>query len=610
MRRIIAILLLLLLPAALAAQEAPPSKEMIEALEKALKTYSKDQKNLTRDDRSRLEAFVKEKYGATILASVKKILDRADGNHDGLLTLGEWAAYRKGATAIDPALCLKILVPMRDGVKLATYVTLPQTNGAHPVLLTRTPYRAGFAVRAGYVNIQQDMRGRFASEGENFPFNGCGWGEWQDGIDTLAWIRRQSWCDGKVGTYGASACGITQNLLAGAEPEGLRAQYIVVAAANLYEQAAYTGGALRKCQIENWLTGNKFDPKALALFAAHPLQDAFWLPYDSTTRFERMDLPAVHCGGWYDTFSQGTLDSFVGRQTRGKANARGNQRLVMGPWAHNGATRDGKCGELFYPDSALPPAYSEAKWFEYWLKGAENGVAGQKAVAYYVMGDTLAPGAPGNLWRFVDAWPPKSAETPYYLGGGRLTPSEAQPGAETFVFDPKDPCPTIGGRNLTIARGPMNQNPVEGRSDVLRYDSEPLAAPLEVTGRVRARIFISTTAKDTDVSVRLCDVHPDGKSFLVVDGMQRLRLHASTTNAVAIEAGKIYEAVVDLWSVSQIFNKGHRLRVSVTSANFPRYDVNPGTGLPWTAGGATLPQTNTIYASKACPSRILLPTPL
>jgi hypothetical protein len=611
MRPIAAILLLFLLGVPLAAQEPPPRKEMIEALEKALRIYSQDQKNLTRADRKKLEAFVEQKYGAAILSTVKKLLDQADADRNGLLTLDEWMAFRKPGGVVDAGLSLKIMVPMRDGTKLATYVSLPQSNGSHPVLLMRTPYRAGFAARGAYVNIQQDMRGRFASEGENLPFNGCGWGELQDGVDTLAWILKQPWCNGRVGTYGASACGITQNLLAGAEPVGLSAQYITVAAANLYQQAAYMGGALRKCQIENWITGNKYDPKALALFSAHPLEDEFWAPYDSTARFERMDLPAVHSGGWYDTFLQGTIDSFLGRQLRGNTNAHGRQKLVIGPWAHNGATRDGKCGELSYPNSAFPAAYSESRWFDFWLRGASNGIDREKAVAYYVMGDTLSQGAPGNVWRFVDAWPPAAEETPFYLGGGTLSrKTEGAPVAsDTFVFDPKNPCPTIGGRNLTIARGPMNQNAVESRGDFLRYDSEPLASPVEITGRVRARIFLATSARDTDVSVRLCDVHPDGKSFLVVDGMQRLRMHASTSNAVPIVSGKVYEAVIDLWSVSMVFNRGHRIRVAITAANFPRFDVNPGTGLPWAEGGQTMPQTNTIHRSKAYPSRILLPMP-
>ena len=252
------------------------------------------------------------------------------------------------------------MVAMGDGVKLATDVYLPQGSGPFPVVFTRTPYdrlkAEGMApglVSAGYALVAQDMRGRFASGGENLPFIGCGWVEHQDGAESIAWINKQNWANGKICTVGGSAAGITQNLLAGAAPRGLTAQYITVAAASMYHDATYVGGALRKCQIENWTRTNRFDPKADEIMRAHPSYDAYWQGFDTRLKFNVMNTPAVHVGGWFDTFAQGTINSFVGRQHHGAEGARGTQKLVMGPWTHAiGKNENG--AELIFPDAQMP----------------------------------------------------------------------------------------------------------------------------------------------------------------------------------------------------------------------------------------------------------------
>jgi len=509
-----------------------------------------------------------------------------------------------------------VMVPMSDGVKLATDIYPPAGKGPFPVVLTRTPYgrktggAASIGAVAGYVMIVQDMRGRFDSEGENLPFIGCGWADHHDGADTIAWILKQEWCSGKVGTMGGSACGITQNLMAGAAPEGLAAQFIRVAAANLYGDAAYVGGAFRKEQVDGWTKANKFDPKAYLLWQAHPAYDEYWQKFDSTTKFAVMNVPAIHVGGWFDTFAQGTIDEFVGRQYKGAEGAKGRQKLVMGPWDHGG-WRLGKQGELVFLDSAAPNAYNELRWFDCLLKGKDNGIMKEPAVAYYAMGDTETPKAPGNQWRYSDVWPIPCTETPcYLLKGGKLStgkPSAAEPQYEEYTFDPNDPCPTIGGRNLNIKRGPMNQNPIEARKDVLNFTTDPLTEPVEVTGRVLAKVFISPSGFDTDLSVRLCDVYPDGKSYLMADGMLRLRYRGSPAKEELLKPGQLCEAGVDCWSTSIVFNKGHRIRVTVTSSNYPRFDVNPGTGKGWTDLCQRVKQTNRIYCDAEHPSRILLP---
>jgi len=508
------------------------------------------------------------------------------------------------------------MVAVSDGVKLATDVYLPVGNGPFPVLLTRTPYnRAGGlgtkpATDRGYVVVIQDMRGRFGSEGENLPFIGCGWADHADGADTVAWILQQPWCNGKVGTVGGSACGITQNLLAGAAPKGLAAQFIGVAAGNLYADTAYVGGAFRKEQIENWTSLNKFDPKARELFKAHPCYDEFWEKFDTTRRFPVMDVPAIHVGGWFDTFLQGTIDQFLGRQYHGAEGARGRQKLVLGPWVHGGY-QQGRAGDLAFPNNQYPRAYDQERWFDCLLKGQDNGILAEPAVAYYVMGDVEAAGAPGNEWRHADVWPIPCAETPYYFqkdgGLAPARPSAAAPAFEEYAFDPADPCPTLGGRNLTIRKGPINQNEIEVRKDLVNFTSEALTEPLEVTGRIAARVFVSSSAADTDLSVRFCDVYGDWRSFPMAEGMLRLRHRNSFTANEPLKPGEIYEVTVDCWSISVVINKGHRIRVTVTSSNYPRFDLNPGTGKPWTEGCPFVRQTNRIYCDGEHPSRIILP---
>ena len=524
------------------------------------------------------------------------------------------------STALALVLCAPLLaagprthnVPMTDGVTLATDVYLPQGKGPWPVILSRTPYsrrRGGgrHITAGGYVYVSQDMRGRFDSQGRNMPFIGCGWHDHRDGADTVAWIRAQPWCNGVVGTTGASAGGITQNLLAGTAPKGLAAQYIVVAAASLYHHATYIGGAFRYSQTVGWLRSNRFSGDALKLMALHPAYDEYWHAYDSTRKHSVITAPAVHVGGWFDTFSQGTIDSFVGRQYHGGASARGTQKLVMGPWAH-GVGRP--AGELRFPDIRPPARYGQKRWFDYTLKGVKNGMMADKAVAYYVMGDARGRDAPGNAWRYADRWPVPATQTPYYFrGDGTLTTAKPddKKASRQYTFDPASPCPTVGGRNLNLPSGPRNQNAIEQRGDLLNFTTAPLGKPVEVTGRIRATIHVASSAVDTDLSVRFCDVYPDGSSYLMAEGMLRLRYRDSLSKPTPLTPGTVYAVSVDCWSTSVVVNTAHRIRVSVTSSNWPRFDVNPGTGRPATPSGKAVKQTNRISCDAAHPSRIILP---
>jgi predicted acyl esterase len=564
-------------------------------------------------ERTRAVELVQKVYGAQWARQVDDLFARAAAP-DQSVSADHWR--QQVDTFTKPPLLQTERVAMRDGIHLATDIHRPPGTGPFPVILSRTPYsrvkaakQADGFTRSGYVFVLQDMRGRFDSEGENLPFVGCGWGEHQDGVDTIAWLKEQPWCNGRIGTIGVSAGGITQNLLACAHPEGLVAQSITVAAASFYTDASYIGGAFRKADVENWLTGNKFAAQALEITHAHPSYDDYWRLLDTTTKFEVMNVPAVHIGGWFDMFAQGTINEFVGRQHQGGPGSRGAQKLVMGPWHH--AIGKMPAGELTFPGAnGVPEVYRSERLFDHYLRGVDNGFEKAPAVAYYVMGDTSTPGAPGNEWRYANDWPVPAQETPLYLTGTKELSFTAPSATDAFLeytFDPANPCPTTGGNNLTIDRGPMDQRKIEARPDAVVFTSAPLEHPLEITGRIIAKVFLSSSAVDTDLSVRLCDVYPDGRSMLIAEGIQRLRYRHSREVPEPLTPGNIEEVTVDCWSTSLIYNTGHRLRVTITSSNYPRFDINPGTGAAWSDGGAKVPQTNRIFCYAAHPSRLLAP---
>jgi hypothetical protein len=508
------------------------------------------------------------------------------------------------------------MVPMSDGVKLATDVYLPSGAGPWPVILSRTPYGkngargAAAATKGGYAIVLQDIRGRFESEGKGMAFINDGWGRNQDGYDTVEWVAKQPWCNGKIGTNGGSYLGCVQNLLVCTRPPHLVCSYANVAASNLYSQAAYIGGAFTKKLVEGWLESNKWHPDNLKIMREHSSFDDYWKQIDCETMYPNAVTPMVQKGGWYDIFSQGTINSFMILQNNGGPEAKGKQKVIMGPWTHGGR-RGGGQGELIYPPTAKSPeALSEVRWFEYWLKGVDNGIMKEPPVYYYVMGDTSDPNAPGNQWRTAASWPPPAKETPYYLRADAQLVPEAPPANEpsqSYDYDPKNPVPTRGGNNLNIPAGPMDQRPVENRPDVLLFTTPVLDQPLEVTGRVKVVLWASSSAKDTDFTTKLCDVYPDGRSMLVLDSIIRARHRDSIEREDFMEPGKIHKFEIDLWSTSIIFNKGHRIRVAISSSNFPRFDANPNTGAQSWEEKNSVVAKNTVYHDAEHPSHILLP---
>lgn len=510
------------------------------------------------------------------------------------------------------------MVEMSDGIRLNTDVYYPQ-NGLDPwpVLLFRTPYgidsdHIGYMAQYGYVCVCQDTRGRYGSEGTDELYRDDGWGPYHtDGLETVNWILDQAWCNGRIGTLGGSARGITQNMLAGALPDSVRCMSVSVAAANLYEHAAFPGGSFRKYDMEGWLNGLGSGRLIDSLYA-HPNDGEWWSWMNPESRHHLETIPTFQYGGWFDLFLQGNIDSFTGLQYGGDAGAAGNQKLLIGPWAHTLGTT--QVGQLEFPDAGFdtPEALigSQEEWFDHWIWEIPNGIMETPPVAYYLMGDVDDPGAPGNEWLTTPDWPPPSQAVAYYLrDDGHLSstpPSETEP-PETYAYDPQHPVPTIGGGNLILPNGPYDQNPVLSRADVLVYQTEPLPAPVEITGPVIVNLFASSDRVDTDFTAKLCDVYPDGRAMLICDGILRARHRLSMESEDFLVPGEVYSFTIDLWETAIVFNAGHRILVAVSSSNYPRFDANPNTGDPFMQHDTTLVATNTVYHDPAYPSNLLLP---
>jgi len=505
-----------------------------------------------------------------------------------------------------------VLLPMRDGIKLATDVYRPGGDGAFPVILARTPYNKNIAVglgkeanARGYALVAQDCRGRFASEGENLPFNL----DVPDGFDTVEWVAKQPWCNGKIGTWGGSAGAITQFQMMASGTQQIDAQHLTVGAPNLYD-VVYINGVFRKSLVEDWLRGAAWGSNALPRWVGHPTFDTYWQERDASARYRFANAPAAHIGGYYDIFAQATIDAFVGYQTKGGPGARGRQKLIMGPWAH--AVMQEKVGDLRFYNAKQPPgeAHDAWKWFDLTLKQDGANLTAIPAVTYYVIGDTSDPGAPGNVWRTASQWPPVPArDTKYFLNSDRSLGSAKSSLGEalSYVSDPANPVPTVGGIQLSIPAGPINQQKIESRADVLVFTSAPLTQPLEVTGRVRAKLWVSVDAPDTDLIARLCDVYPDGRSFNLCEGALRLRFREGASKEKLLQPGKIYPVELDLWSTSVIFNQGHRLRLHIASTSAPGYDPNPNTGSPFRANAETRKAQVKVHTGGRHASHLILP---
>ena len=561
-------------------------------------------------------------------------------------------------------------VGMRDGVTLYADVYRPDGDGPWPVLLQRTPYdksqgRTGAlevmrAASHGYAVVIQDTRGRYTSEGEFYPFLD----EPNDGYDTVQWCAEQPWSSGKVGMFGRSYVGATQWLCAITNPPGLTCIAPGITASDYYEGWTYQGGALAWGFALSWTMRQLTTANMGAIASRHEVPDgtregllaAFneldctfrhqpivelphlkaplagyfydWIRHSSSNdywnrwkiedHYPHITTPALHIGGWHDIFLLGTLRNFVGMRKQAEdAIAQGGQRLIVGPW-HHGPFGE-ISGEFFFGLGAAGPAIDtdgiHLRWFDHWLKGEQNGTEQESSVRIFVMGR--------NQWRDEEEWPlARTQYTNYYLhsggrantasGDGSLSPDA--PGSEAldvFVYDPRDPVPTHGGALCCgpsfVPGGAYDQQVIEARSDVLCYTTPPLESDIEVTGPLTVTLFASTTATDTDFTAKLVDVEPRGAARSLVDGIIRARYRQGTDVSRPITPGAIEEYTIDLVATSNVFKAGHRIRLEISSSNFPRFDRNFNTADdPW-ATTESVPALQTIYHNGQYPSRIRLP---
>ncbi len=546
-----------------------------------------------------------------------------------------------------------VRVKMRDGVQLVADVYRPKAAGKFPVLLTRTPYNrrdfntGTYLASRGYVAILQDTRGRFDSEGEFYPFKH----EINDGYDTIEWAAALEYSNGDVGMFGGSYVGATQMLASVSTPPHLKAIFPYITASEYYDGWTYQSGALMQWFASSWASGLAEDtlrkkanaqhrpkewvtrlpvddyrlihiPTAQEVapyfrdWVEHESDDEYWRKWKISDHYGRMNIKALHAGGWHDIFLKGSIKNFVEmRKSAATKEARDGQRLLVGPWAHAATSPEGRIGDVVFGKQAvLDMNATIAKWADFALKGVKNEFAGDAPVRIFVMGD--------NVWRDEKEFPLARAQsTKYYFhsnngansasGDGGL--STKLPGSEKpaiYDYDPQNPTPTIGGRlccGAAIQPGPFDQRPNESRQDVLVFSTPPLERDVEVTGYITAEVYASTSAPDTDFTAMIVDVDPSGYARFLTDGIARARYRNSTQRAEPIEPGKVYKYTIDLWATSNVFKAGNRIRVYISSSNFPRFNRNLNTGEETMRATNMVNARQTIYHDAQRPSAIVLP---
>jgi uncharacterized protein len=622
-------------------------------------------------------------------------------NHVRALCIAASAALLVSTTATTQssfgvATLRDVMVPMRDGITLATDVYLPTTNGAVvstrvPAILERTPYNkegaatASYFVPRGYAVVVQDVRGRYKSGGRWRPITD----DPNDGADTTKWIGAQSWSNGSIGTVGTSYAGATQHALAIADAPFVKTMISVDAMSNFGKYGVRHNGAF-ELRFFNWVltmgnaAGNAnagiaaaraaSDPAAVGALVdmganvrqyvrnlplrpgttplkfapdyeawlieamRHGDYDDFWKNHGSDVLAhlsEYKDIPVQHVTGWYDSWGTQVANlNFVELRKAKKS----LQRLIIGPWTHGGQTRSFAGEAQFTDDAALDFNAWRLRWLDRWLKGVENGVDREAPVRIYVMGGgdahKTAEGRVfvGGAWRDEQEWPlARTVPTPYYLhAGGTLSPDKPSDRPPTmYLFDPKNPVPTLGGnvssQGTLMFQGAADQRcrtdfwlctdtrPLSARNDVLVFQTPPLDRDTEVTGRLIVKLWAATDAPDTDFTAKLIDVYPPNRDFAsgvdlnVGDSIVRARYHNGPGKADAITPGKPYEFTIELYPTSLVFKRGHRIRLDISSSNFPRFDVNPNTGEPLNDNRRWRVAENSVYHDAQHPSHIVLP---
>ena len=518
----------------------------------------------------------------------------------------------------------RVMVPMRDGKRLSGYLYLPKGKGPWPGVFEQryaslkgkgTRLLAAKLASEGYGVLHVNFRGAQESEGTWVGYRALAWGELQDGYDTCEWLAGRKWCTGKIGTFGSSQGGYAQNFLAVTRPPHLTCQYMVDTGLSLYEEGYRLGGTTRPDRFKGMDANCRVPAHNRALMAewfAHPDYDEYWAAEDCSRHFGRMNVPCFTIGSWYDFMNQGSIASFQGRQNRGGPGSVGQQKLLIGPWLHGRRNKGNRVGELVYPQNAAVDVHgSMIDWFAHPLKGKKLSAAARPTVRYYVMGAVGEAAAPGNIWREAHDFPPKARTTSYFLqhsGGLGLDEPDMTDGtgaATSYTSDPRHPR-SIPGRGFPGAR---DASGFEKQDDVLTFTSGKLGQPVEWTGAVEVQLYVSSSAPDTDVLVRISDVYPDGRSILLADYPWRMRYREGFRKQVLMNRDRVYPVRFRVGWMSQIFNTGHRIRVTVASTGSPLYEPNPQTGKPATIEfpSDARKAINTIHHSRRYSSRILAP---
>ena len=544
---------------------------------------------------------------------------------------------------------LDVPVPMRDGIELSADIYLPRTRGELPTVLMRTPYDNNAAAvieqgrsyaNRGYACVIQDCRGRWDSGGEYYPFHNEG----TDGYDTQEWIGSQEWSNGKIGMAGGSYLGLVQWTSAPHRSRFLTAMAPRVIAGDFFTGLLYPGGAFQlnvaltwgmrtnghtaqSIEYHNWTEAFRSLPvsdmdqlagRKLGFWkdwVEHSRYDDYWAQVNVEEKWAEIEAPALNFGGWYDLYSQHTFINFNGLRHNGRSTEAKQSKLIVGPWPHRvgASTRTGDVD--FGADSMADLDDLELRWFDYWLKGIDNGIVDEPPLRLFIMGV--------NRWRDEHEWPlARTSWEKWYLHSGGTAnsamgdgvvstdpPAGGQP--DSFAYDPQYPVQTMGGNNCCsphiVPWGPHDQRPVEARHDVLCYTSPPLEADLEVTGPIKLVLYAATDGTDTDWTAKLVDVSPSGYAMNLCDGIIRARFRESFSDPTLLERNKVYEYEIDVGVTGNVFQKGHSIRIEVSSSNFPRFDRNPNTGHTFGADAEMRTAQQTVYHSRDYPSHIVLP---
>lgn len=541
-----------------------------------------------------------------------------------------------------------VKVPMRDGVLLSADIFRPEAAGTFPVILMRTPYDNNSLIakgiqyaQRGYALVAQDCRGRYDSAGEFYAWHN----EVKDGYDTQEWIGRQPWCNGKIGTAGGSYLGLVQWLAAPLRSQYLKTMVPRVITSNFYDSPNYSGGAFQLAlnmlwgfrqlgrtnqNIEhyNWpelfrtlplITADEAAGRKITFWkdwVRHPSYDDYWKEVSIEEKYGQINVPALIMGGWYDLYSKQAFVNYNGMVQRGGTEeARKGTKMIMGAWPHplNASTITGEVD--FGADSKYDLEGMELRWFDYWLKGIDNGIMNEAPIKLFIMG--------ANYWRDEYEWPlARTQYVNYYFhssgkanslsGDGALSTTLPEDGPpDRYIYNPDNPVPTLGGNNCCspdiVAWGAYDQRPAEQRNDVLVYTTPPLAEDIEVTGPIFVKLYASSSAPDTDFTAKLLDVFPDGYTMNLCDGIIRARYQESFEEAKLMKPGTVYEFTIDCWVTGNVFKAGHRIRVELSSSNFPRFDRNPNTGHEFGMDSELSIAEQKVYHNKNYPSHIILP---